>query len=889
MSNLPDSPEKPSSVSAKPSLRSTSGEPPTIVFDVPLENLSPDPLQPALGTFTSWRALASAQNGFAEALAPLTPQSFEQVIHEVEDRLKIVNRTLGMLHGDLDVVLAELLRAIQMKLGELLRADRVTVFLLDAERNDLWTHVPASGPDGKSMEIRVPLSASTIVSEAARTRQSINIPFDLFEDPRSAESKRQYERTGYRSYNLLARPLTNESGELIAVIQLLNKVTTFHTGRTLEQRIDKAGFTKEDERLFDRFAPCMRLILESSTAFHTVAQKQSAGEALMKSALSMGGSLDLHATLKRVMIEAKKLMNADRSTLWLLDKEKRQLWTEIEHPDGSSREMRIGLGNGFAGRVGLSGEVLNIPFDLYDHELSEFSRQADQQNQYRTCSLLCMPVFDSQGQLIAVTQLVNKRQRGDLPEYNPADWPKAPDIFRASFTKTDEEFMRVFNIQAGIALENAMLFAKVREQQQIQADILRSLSDSVISIDAQGNIVGVNDRARELLGCDIGSPEKQQLEGRSIFGIVRTGSPNFDAWIAASIQGNDERSNSQYYPDQTIHHANGEQRTVNVSINRMRDAATGNTRGALIVMGDVSHEKRLKSTLYRYMTQELAEQLIQAGNTKMGGDRREVSVLFSDIRNYTGMTEKMDAEEVVQFLNEYFEIMVESVFDYKGTLDKYIGDAIMAVYGSPLAIEDHAWMAVQTSLEMRRRLSEFNIIRRRFRSKSASEVPPVIKIGIGINSDTVISGNIGCARRMEFTAIGDGVNLSSRLESASKAYGCDILLSQSTYRKCADRIWARELDVVRVKGKTEPIAVYELIGGRSDPIPEAKQQVLERYSKARQLYLSRSFAQAQKHFEGVLEIDPDDKSSKSLMERCRQFLAAPPGDDWDGTWTMLEK
>ena len=146
---------------------------------------------------------------------------------------------------------------------------------------------------------------------------------------------------------------------------------------------------------------------------------------------------------------------------------------------------------------------------------------------------------------------------------------------------------------------------------------------------------------------------------------------------------------------------------------------------------------------------------------------------FCDIRGYTTLTEKLQAEEVVSMLNEYFESMVEAVFQYKGTLDKYIGDAIMAVYGSPLPLQQHAWMAVQTSIEMRHRLQELNA-RRQAVNK------PKIDIGVGINSDIVISGNIGSSKRMEFTAIGDGVNLGSRLESVTKQYGCDIIISENT-------------------------------------------------------------------------------------------------------------
>src|SRR5262249_365019 len=155
----------------------------------------------------------------------------------------------------------------------------------------------------------------------------------------------------------------------------------------------------------------------------------------------------------------------------------------------------------------------------------------------------------------------------------------------------------------------------------------------------------------------------------------------------------------QYYPEQIL--VAGElERNVNLSISSMADATgAGRARGALVVMDDISDEKRLKNTMYRYMTQALAEQLLQHSDLiRLGGDRKHVSVLFSDIRSYTTLTEHMEPEDVVTMLNEYFEAMVEAIFNHKGTLDKYIGDAIMAVYGSPLAIEDHAWCAVQSAV-----------------------------------------------------------------------------------------------------------------------------------------------------------------------------------------------
>ncbi|MBD2532123.1 GAF domain-containing protein [Nostoc flagelliforme FACHB-838] len=827
-------------------------------------------------------ALATRQGNFSTFLAPLTQDTFKQVVQDVEQKLQIVHQTLSMLDSQgFETLLQEMLHSITLKTGELLGADRTTIFLLDEEKQELWS-ILAEGEGGRSLEIRIPANKG-IAGEVATFKEVINIPFDFYNDPRSHFAQEQEKRTGYRTYTMLALPLLNEHGQLVAVVQLLNKLKSGNNQNApLAERIDTKGFICADEQLFQEFAPSIRLILESSRSFYVATQKQRAVAALMKAIKSLSqSSLDLEDTLKRVMDEAKELMNADRSTLWLIDRDRHELWTKITQDDGSTKELRVPVGKGFAGIVAASGKKLNIAFDLYDDPDSDTAKQLDQQNGYRTCSLLCMPVFNADQQLIGVTQLVNKKKTGDFPAYNPAAWPKAPDCFQASFDRNDEEFMEAFNIQAGVALQNAQLFATVKQQEQMQRDILRSLSNGVVSTDKTGLIIAANESAQRLLGLGV----DDRLEGKLVNDVIGIKEGDFSKWYQDALHAVDLKGRQQYYPDRTLLTTGTEQHSINLSINTIADASDQEqVRGALVVMEDISDEKRLKSTMYRYMTQELAEELLKLDDAKLGGDRKEVSILFSDIRGYTTLTENLQAEEVVSMLNEYFESMVEAVFKHKGTLDKYIGDAIMAVFGSPLPLQEHAWMAVQTSLEMRDRLHEFN--QRRY-----TDDKPKIKIGIGINSDTVISGNIGSSKRMEFTAIGDGVNLGSRLESVSKQYGCDIIISHNTFKPCQDHIWARELDYIRVKGRNEPVAIYELLGLRSNAIESEKLQVIEHYHKGREYYLKRQFSLARAEFAKVLAADSHDKAAMLHLLRCQHWLQSPPTEsDWDeGVWTFQEK
>lgn len=841
--------------------------------------------------------LATRKSTFSDLIAPLNKKNFQKELNEVKKQLTTVYKTLSMLNFEsqnFDAVLIDMLSGIALKTGELLKADRTSIFLLDEAANELWSLMAKDDGNG-SLEIRIPVSPKSIAGEVATTKKTINIPYDFYKDPRSATAQELDKKNNNRTYTMLTLPLLNDQGDVVAVVQLVNKLKSNSVfGESLDERMERRGFTKEDEAFFEELSPLIRLILEISRSFYVATQKQRAAEALLEATRSLAASsLDLESTLNRVMDAAKKLMNADRSTLWLLDRDTNQLWAKIQQPDGSFRELRVPVGKGYVGKVAQSGKPLNIPFDLYKDADSVVSQQVDQDNGYRTCSLLCMPIFNAENELIGVTQLVNKKRQGDFPAFNPQDWPHPPECWKASFNRSDEEFMEAFNIQAGVAIQNAKLFekvkqqyetierqyAKIQQQEQMQRDILRSLTNGVISTNAAGEIIAANPSAKKLLGL----AEEDVIEGKPIEQVVRFKEGDFSRWLQGALKAQNEKSRQQYYPDRTLQSFGSECRSVHLSINSIADASDAkNVYGALVVMEDISDEKRLKNTMYRYMTQELAEQLLQSGDAKLGGDRKELSILFSDIRGYTNLVENMGAEEVVTMLNEYFSSMVEAIFKHKGTLDKYIGDAIMGVFGSPVPLEDHAWRAVQTALEMRSNLAEFNA------SRLALQKQP-ISIGIGIHSGEAIGGNIGHQRRMEFTVIGDDVNLGSRLEGTSKMYGCDIVISGNTYEPCADRIWVRELDIVRVKGKIQPVTIYELLGKRSDRIPAKKQQIVELYQQGRELYLKRQFDRALEKFQAVLALNSQDKAAKLHQQRCQNAIANPLPDDWDGIESLTEK
>jgi adenylate cyclase len=281
------------------------------------------------------------------------------------------------------------------------------------------------------------------------------------------------------------------------------------------------------------------------------------------------------------------------------------------------------------------------------------------------------------------------------------------------------------------------------------------------------------------------------------------------------------------------------------------------------------------------MPKEIAEKLLQEGEGALGGKSQKATVLFTDIRSFTSIAERIGPPETVRLLNEYFGLMVDVLMEHGGILDKYIGDAIMAVFGAPFTSPDDADHAVQTAIGMLRQLHGFNARR------GADGIEPVA-MGVGINTDEVLSGNIGSLKRMDYTVIGDGVNLASRLESANKHYGTEILVSELTVRELRGRYRLREVDRMRVKGKSQPVGVFEVLDHLDGQVP-ALDDVLAAYATSLEAYRRGAWREARESFEGVLRLRPDDGPSRMYAERCRHFLEHPPAPDWDGVWVMKDK
>jgi adenylate cyclase len=304
------------------------------------------------------------------------------------------------------------------------------------------------------------------------------------------------------------------------------------------------------------------------------------------------------------------------------------------------------------------------------------------------------------------------------------------------------------------------------------------------------------------------------------------------------------------------------------------------------VLIEEKEKRRVRSAFGQYLSPEVIRRLL-VDPTLVEPKKTNITVMFSDIRGFTTISEKLDAQDLAVFLNEYLSDMTRIVFRHEGTLDKYIGDAVMAFWGAPSEEENHAGRACNTALDMMKRVQQIQ-------KKWKVEGKPHLDIGIGLNTGVASVGQMGSNLRKGYTALGDAVNLSSRLEGLNKEYGTHILVNETTYQSVNnDKFLFRELDLIRVKGKLQPVTIYELIGLQvelgQDGSGQDLQARLDLFARARDLYRKRQWAEAQCAFEGILAKWPDDGPSRTYWKRCQEYLFEEPSSNWDGVFTMTTK
>ncbi len=292
-------------------------------------------------------------------------------------------------------------------------------------------------------------------------------------------------------------------------------------------------------------------------------------------------------------------------------------------------------------------------------------------------------------------------------------------------------------------------------------------------------------------------------------------------------------------------------------------------------------KKKIKRTFEHYLSPDVIKRVMKNPDLlKLGGEKKNLSIMFSDIRNFTEISESMSPQELVSFMNGYLTAMTEVILKNGGTLDKYMGDAIMAFFGAPEDMPDHALVAQKTAIEMHERL---HVCRKKWCFPGISR----IEIGVGISTGEVIVGNMGSEKRFDYTVMGDEVNLASRLEGLTKEYGVKILVSRFTREQAEQGVVYREIDMVRVKGRQMPVAVYEPHG--KDYFTAGEFAFIAPFEQGLAAYRRQSWDEAERFFNQVLEVKPQDHPSLVYIDRCRKMAHSPPGPEWDGVWVMRTK
>ena len=754
--------------------------------------------------------------------APIASSSPATSQLEQLEMLVSVSRQVAA-HDTLDAVLREITKVAV----EQTDAERGSLFMYDEKTKELYSRI-ALGE--QSREIRIMADAG--VAGYVFTSGEGAIINDAYADTRFNHTVDK--ETGFKTKKILCVPIKSPRGEIIGVVQTLNKAS--------------GDFDEHDLDILESLTTQCAVTLQSTQNVERMELTRAKEMEFLDVVSDITSEIDLGNVLQKVMMEATRMLDADRGTLFLNDFKTNELFSKVAMGD-SLGEIRLPNHLGIAGAVFTSKTTINIPYAYAD---LRFNPGFDKQTGYFTRSILCVPVVNKNGETIGVTQVLNKRN--------------------GTFSIEDETRLKAFTAQVSIALENAKLFDDVQRVKNYNESMLESMSNGVITLDDSNEIVTCNAAVLKIT-----SSEEGNVIGKSaddFFGVD-------NSWVIERISRVRETGASDISMDAKLTF-NGEDVAANVTILPLLSREGDEKLGSMLMIDDISSEKRMKSTMSRYMDPGLADQLLEGGEDVLGGRDTESTVLFSDVRGFTTLTEQLGAQGTVSLLNEYFTIMVDCISREGGMLDKFIGDAIMAGFGVPVSHGDDEDRAMRAAISMITELRDWNVDRTKAGLMN-------VDMGIGINTDSVVTGNIGSPKRMDYTMIGDGVNLAARLESACKQYQAKILISEHTQAKLQGTYRLREIDLVVVKGKTKPVSIFEVLDCYdSTEFPEVM-DVVGYFNAGIELYRKMEWDKAVVSFQNALKANPNDGLTQSYIERCNYFKESSPGDDWDGVWVLTSK
>lgn len=741
-----------------------------------------------------------------------------ELVRRTTALVDVANRVSDTL--SLDVLFPRLMEVVT----ETLNAERSSLFLYDAETKELFSRVMQGNAIG---EVRF-LADRGIAGSVFTSGRGEIIP-DAYADPRF--NRKVDTDTGYRTRNILCVPIRNKKQEVIGVTQALNK--------------REGAFDAEDQQLLEALSSQAAAALENAQMFEKVERSQREEALLLDVVSSITSEILLDPLLEKILAAATQLLGADRGSLFLYDPAGNELWSRVAGGE-SPQQIRFPAGAGIAGECFTRGICINID-DAYGDV--RFNPAVDKGTGYRTRNILCMPIATKGGSKVGVMEILNKKE--------------------GSFTANDQRRLAALCAQAAVSIENAQLFEDVSNARNYNESILRSMSNGVLTLDKANVISKVNQSALRIL--QRAGTEMVNRRVGDVFG-------GRNSWVTNSLDKVLRTGRIDNTVDSDLLLDGRRAVSVNMTAVPLQDLRDEQL-GSMLIMEDITREKRLRNTMSRYMSKAVMDELLEGGDAVLGGTNREVSVLFSDIRGFTGMSERMGARETVAMLNDYFTDMVDIVFAHNGILDKYIGDMIMAVFGSVRATQRDAENAVTVGSKMMVALGELN--RRR---APAGHEP--IRVGIGISTGDVVAGSIGSPKRLEYTVIGDRVNFAERLQNANKYYGTSVLICESTAARLPKPLRLRELDLIRARGMQKPVAICEVLEHHTTQSFPHLDEVIFAFAEAVAHYRNRSWERAAALFTDILKACPADRPSQLYLERCGIYRKNPPPENWDGVWAL---
>ena len=697
--------------------------------------------------------------------------------------------------------------AIIHQISYVVNVERSTFYLLNEKTQRLESMV-AQGLENQMISVPV---GQGIVGTMFQKEEPL-----IINNAQNSEllAKKHDKKLKFVTKSVLCVPVFDEDYKAVGALQCLNKIS--------------GDFTPRDVDVLNSFAAAITLIIKNSNLYLASEHLKNNFSTLLEVFSAIASELDLNKLIQLIMNKAAEISNSDRSSLFLMDEETGELWTIFAK--GLENEM-VRTKKGIVAEVAKRREPM-IVNDPYSHPL--FNASVDKKTNYTTKSILSVPVFNSESEILGVIQVINKNN--------------------GEYDQEDLDILTGFASQVRIALENAQLFDQVQGMKNHLNILVQNLDSGIVTVDNSMKISTVNSMFNKMFFIG----ESDSLVNVHLEELEDTLKPLFANCEATILHG------EKYYQEEIrVPIAEKSTVTVNISVLPMEDAKE-NVIGAIVVFNDISKEKRIQSNLSRYIPQHLVKKVMNQDNLSLlKGNFSKCSILFSDIRNFTTLTETFGAIQIVELLNKYFEAMISSVHKYNGILDKYIGDAIMTVFGVPYANLSDAKNAVSCALDMFTMLSQLN----------ASNIEaPKLNIGVGISTGNVVSGNIGSEKRFEYTVIGDSVNLAARLESATKAYGVQLLICENTYHEVKDLFHCREIDTLLVKGKNIPVKVFTVTGYKEDLLSKEERKFNTLYCEGLRCFKEEKYQQASQNFSNALKVNPKDQPTKLFLKRCAENL-----------------